>query len=76
MKLPIQAQPVVRAVSTTKGLSGKITASIFYNWETGANCKNACDTHGNLGIPHESCIHECYWETDLWKSWCHGRRYC
>jgi hypothetical protein len=83
MRMPTIALPVIRnyRFGEKQGLKGdrgrKIVAALqIYNPQTRGNCEAACDRHSNFGVPRESCIHECYWETDWWKSKCGGLRYC
>jgi hypothetical protein len=74
MKIPTMAMPIIRN-DRFKG-AGKITASIS-NFETSRKCGNSCDANNNHGYSSsDSCVHECYWETDSWKNYCKGARYC
>jgi hypothetical protein len=74
MKLPTISVPVIRN-DRFKG-EGKVTASLG-NPETTRKCTSSCDGGNNHGYSSlDSCVHECYWETESWKSTCGGARYC
>ncbi len=51
----------------TEGIANPVTKT---------KCEGACGSDQRGMGSFQSCVHECYWETDKWKNTCGGNRYC
>jgi hypothetical protein len=70
------SSPTLICQHKSLGNQDGLLLSQIANPTTKAQCEAACgsDQRGLGSV--QSCVHECYWETDKWRKACDGKRYC
>ena len=70
------SSPTLICQHKSLGNQDGLLLSQIANPTTKAQCEGACGSDQRGLSSFQSCVHECYWETDKWKKACDGKRYC